>query len=123
MIVTTADSTTGTNSTGTLTITNGLIESGNVLNRFDLSNDPAGTTNANDQLVINGEPCAQIYATPGYSGLNPHPVELRYASALRRWLIENIDAATLPAGQDFYVVVDEAALTNAAAPPGKIARR
>ena len=62
-----------------------------------------------DQLVINGEPCAQIYATPGYSGLNPHPVELRYASALRRWLIENIDAATLPAGQDFYVVVDEAA--------------
>jgi hypothetical protein len=62
-----------------------------------------------DQSVINGEPCAQIHATAGYSGVNAHPIELRYSSALQRWRIENIDGATLPAGQDFYVVVDESA--------------
>jgi hypothetical protein len=59
--------------------------------------------------VINGEPCAQIHVMPGYSGVDAHPIELRYVSALRRWRIENSDAAIQPADQDFYVVIDEAA--------------
>ena len=62
-----------------------------------------------DHFVINGEPCAQIHVMPGYSGVDAHPIELRYVSALRRWRIENSDAAILPADQDFYVVIDEAA--------------
>jgi rhamnogalacturonan endolyase len=44
----------GTNAAGTLTVTNSVSEGGNVVNRFDLSNDPTGLTNANDQLVIYG---------------------------------------------------------------------
>nr|UXE44817.1 hypothetical protein Hi04_10k_c3780_00005 [uncultured bacterium] len=44
----------GTNSPGTLIVTNGITEPGSILNKFDLSNDPTGTTNASDQLVIYG---------------------------------------------------------------------
>jgi autotransporter-associated beta strand protein len=37
-----------------LTVTNTLTELGRVLNQFDLSNDPTGTTNANDTVTIYG---------------------------------------------------------------------
>ncbi len=44
----------GTNSPGTLTLATNLSLTGRTLNDFDLSNDPSGTTNANDLLVVNG---------------------------------------------------------------------
>jgi autotransporter-associated beta strand protein len=44
----------GTNSPGTLTLATNLSLAGRTLNDFDLSNDPTGTTNASDLLVVNG---------------------------------------------------------------------
>jgi autotransporter-associated beta strand protein len=44
----------GTNAAGTLTVSNGLTEPGGVLNQFDLSNDPTGTTKTNDRVSIVG---------------------------------------------------------------------
>ncbi len=44
----------GTNSGGNLIVSNQLVELGSVLNQFDLSNDPTGTTNANDLLTVYG---------------------------------------------------------------------
>jgi rhamnogalacturonan endolyase len=44
----------GTNSAGTLTVSNNLTELGNVLNLFDLSGDPTGTTKTNDRVSIIG---------------------------------------------------------------------
>jgi len=39
---------------GTLTITGGLTESGGVINRFDLSNDPTGLIKTNDEIMVIG---------------------------------------------------------------------
>ncbi len=61
-----------------------------------------------DQPVINGEPCAQIYVQQSGTA-NPHPTQLRYVSALKRWRIENADNVLLPNNTSFMVVVDEAA--------------
>jgi autotransporter-associated beta strand protein len=44
----------GTNSPGTLTIASNLTLSGRTLNDFDLSDDPTGTTETNDLLVVTG---------------------------------------------------------------------
>lgn len=44
----------GTNAAGTLTVTNGVVELGGVLNQFDLSNDPSGATRTNDRVTIIG---------------------------------------------------------------------
>ncbi len=44
----------GTNAAGTLTVSNNLTELGNVLNQFDLSSDPTGTTKTNDRVSIVG---------------------------------------------------------------------
>ena len=43
-----------TNSAGTLTVSNDLAELGNVLNQFDLSKDPTGTTKTNDRINVIG---------------------------------------------------------------------
>lgn len=45
----------GVASPGTLTITNGLTLSGGVTNRFDVSDDPTGTTKANDIIRVIGD--------------------------------------------------------------------
>ena len=72
--------------------------------------DAGGTSYTQlNQATINGEPCAQILAQRGQAQANPHPIQLRYVSAAGRWRIENVDGATLPAGADFFVLVDEAA--------------
>ena len=44
----------GTNSPGTLTVTNGVTELGGVVNQFDLYNDPSGVTRTNDRIAIIG---------------------------------------------------------------------
>jgi rhamnogalacturonan endolyase len=44
----------GTNSAGTLTVSNSLAEQGNVLNQFDLSSDQTGITRTNDCVSIVG---------------------------------------------------------------------
>jgi rhamnogalacturonan endolyase len=44
----------GTNSAGTLTVSNSLAELGNVLNQFDLSSDQTGITRTNDRVSIVG---------------------------------------------------------------------
>ncbi len=44
----------GIGSAGTLTISNSLAESGGVINRFDLSDDPTGLVKSNDQIKVIG---------------------------------------------------------------------
>ncbi len=44
----------GTNSPGTLTVSNGVTELGGVVNQFDLYNDPNGVTRTNDRIAIIG---------------------------------------------------------------------
>jgi autotransporter-associated beta strand protein len=44
----------GIGGAGTLTITNGLTESGGINNRFDLSDDPTGLVKTNDQINVVG---------------------------------------------------------------------
>ena len=44
----------GTNSPGTLTVSNGVTELGGVINQFDLYNDPSGATRTNDRVAIIG---------------------------------------------------------------------
>jgi fibronectin-binding autotransporter adhesin len=44
----------GTNSPGTLTVSNNVTELGSVLNRFDLSNDASGVAKTNDVIDITG---------------------------------------------------------------------
>jgi autotransporter-associated beta strand protein len=61
----------GTNQAGTLTVSNQLTLSGNVVCSFDLSSDPSGTTNANDRInvvgnfVLNGTNSIEITALGG----------------------------------------------------------
>jgi autotransporter-associated beta strand protein len=45
----------GNGSPGTLTITNGLTLSGSTTNRFDLSDDPAGSSKTNDVIRVIGD--------------------------------------------------------------------
>jgi autotransporter-associated beta strand protein len=45
----------GLGAPGTLTITNGLSLAGNVINRFDLSDNPNGTTKTNDRIAVVGD--------------------------------------------------------------------
>lgn len=80
------------------------------LNAFAWATPEVGDTSYTllDQPVINGEPCAQIYAQQSGTA-NPHPTQLRYVSALKRWRIENADNTLLPNNTSFMVVVDEAA--------------
>jgi hypothetical protein len=80
------------------------------LNAFFWSTPEVGDTSYTvlDTPIINDEPCAQIYAQQSGT-LNPHPTQLRYVSALKRWRIENADNVLLPNATSFNVVVDEAA--------------
>jgi hypothetical protein len=80
------------------------------LNAYFWSTPEVGDTSYTvlDQPVINGEPCAQIHVQQGGTA-NPHPTQLRYVSALKRWRIENADGALLPNNTSFHVIVDEAA--------------
>lgn len=76
-----------TNSAGTLTVSNQLTEPGSVLNQFDLSRDPTGTTNANDRvnivgnLVVSGTNTIQINPLDGFLGGGVYPL-LSYSGTL-----------------------------------------
>jgi len=77
----------GTNSTGTLTVSNSLSELGTVSNLFDLSSDPTGTTNANDRvniignLVLTGTNTIAINQPNGWLGNGVYPL-LQYSGTL-----------------------------------------
>jgi autotransporter-associated beta strand protein len=45
----------GIGGAGTLTISNSITEAGGIINRFDLSDDPAGTSKTNDQIRVVGD--------------------------------------------------------------------
>lgn len=75
------------------------------LNAFVWTAPAAATATAIDHVLLNGEPCGRIYA--GNGNLNLHPIGVAYSQ--NRWSIVNLDNATIPAGAQFYVVVDEAA--------------
>jgi autotransporter-associated beta strand protein len=45
----------GVGAAGTLTINNSLTESGGIINRFDLTDDPTGTMKTNDQINVIGD--------------------------------------------------------------------
>ena len=70
----------GTNSAGVLTISNSLVELGNVLNRFDLSSDPTAVAKANDRihvagnLVLSGTNTIEIHQLDGYLGDGVYPL-------------------------------------------------
>jgi fibronectin-binding autotransporter adhesin len=70
----------GTNSAGTLTVSNNLIELGNVLNLFDLSGDPTGITRTNDcvnvvgNLVLSGTNTIAINQPDGSLGNGVYPL-------------------------------------------------
>jgi fibronectin-binding autotransporter adhesin len=70
----------GTNVAGTLTVSNGLTELGNVLNQFDLSSDPTGLTNASDRvnvvgnLVLNGTNTIEVEQLNGFLGSGVYPL-------------------------------------------------
>jgi len=103
-----------TNSAGTLIVSNSLIELGNVLNQFDLSNDPAGVAKTNDRvniignLVVTGTNTIQISQPDGFLGGGVYPL-LSYSGALTGGLTNFALSGTF---------IQPAVLTN---PPGMIA--
>lgn len=104
----------GANAPGTLTITNGLTEQGGVLNQFDLSNDPSGTTRTNDRvaiignLTLSGTNTIEITQLDGALGPGLYPL-FTYTGTLSGGL------SNLALGGNF---IQPVALTN---PPGQIA--
>jgi len=76
------------------------------LNAFVWTAPDAGTATAIDHVLLNGEPCGRLHVANG--NLNPHPVDVVYEQ--NRWTITNTDGGAMPAGAQFNVVVDEAAI-------------
>ena len=58
-----------------------------------------------DHPALNNTPSATPFVQALDGVLNPHPVGVYYLSFLGRWQIRNLDAATIPAGKEFVVVV------------------
>jgi autotransporter-associated beta strand protein len=104
----------GTNAAGTLTVSNGLTELGDVLNQFDLSSDPTGATKTNDRvglignLTLTGTNVIAINQTDGSLGTGVYPL-FQYSGTLTGGL------TNLTLTGNFLQFV---ALTN---PPGMIA--
>jgi hypothetical protein len=74
------------------------------------SNQPTASTTVLDHPLLNGNRCAAPHVALGGNGaLNPHPIGVRYDTALQRWYARNEDAAAMPAGAQLFVVVDPAA--------------
>lgn len=95
---------------GTLTISNSLTESGGVINRFDLSNDPAGLVKTNDQIKVVG--------TLAVSGNNPIRVNLLNGPLLNGvYTLINYSSFT-GSLTNFTLINANGILTN---PPGAIA--
>jgi autotransporter-associated beta strand protein len=104
----------GTNSAGNLIVSNQLVELGSVLNQFDLSNDPTGTTNANDlltvygNLTLSGTNIIQVNQLNGVLGAGVYSL-IRYSGSLAGGLGNLVLNGTF---------LQPVSLTN---PPGEIA--
>lgn len=104
----------GTNSPGTLTVTNGLAEQGGVLNQFDLYSDPSGATRTNDRvniigsLTLTGTNIIEVTQPDGALGPGLYPL-FTYTGSLTGGL------ANLTLSGTF---IQPVVLTN---PPGQIA--
>ncbi|MGD0649969.1 MAG: autotransporter-associated beta strand repeat-containing protein [Verrucomicrobiia bacterium] len=117
----------GTNVPGTLSISNGLTEAGGVMNYFDLSDDPTGTTKTNDlilvngNLTLNGQNIIQINMLNGSLPLNTNYPLFQYSGTLSGGL-SNLTvnavspsftlALTNPPGQIALLVISNRAPTN-----------
>lgn len=103
----------GTNSAGTLVVTNGVTLLG-TLNQFDLSNDPTGSAQTNDivqvdgNLALSGTNVIQINQLNGFLGGGIYPL-FKYTGALLGGLSNVVLGGTF---------IQPVALTN---PPGMIA--
>jgi rhamnogalacturonan endolyase len=103
-----------TNAAGTLTVSNSLTELGNVLNQFDLSNDPTGITKTNDRVnivgnfVVTGTNTIQINQPDGFLGGGVYPL-FSYSGTLTGGLTNFALSGTF---------IQSVVLTN---PPGAIA--
>jgi hypothetical protein len=78
------------------------------LNAFAWLAAAAATSTAIDHPLLNDEPCGRVYVSNGGGNSNPHPIGIEYVQ--NRWTIVNLDGGTMPAGAQFNVVVDEAAI-------------
>ena len=115
----------GTNVAGTLTISNGLTEAGGVVNYFDLSDDPTGTTKTNDlinvigNLTLSGTNTIPVNMLNGQAfdwHLSVDPVqrhaERRHLQSHRQWDSSSLSYLTNLPGQIALVVLSTRAPTN-----------
>jgi autotransporter-associated beta strand protein len=94
---------------GTLTISNSLTESGGVINRFDLSDDPTGLVKTNDQVKVTG--------ALAVSGINPIRVNLLNGPLLNGTYTLFKYASFTGNLTNFTLINANGVLTN---PPGEI---
>ncbi len=65
-----------------------------------------GSSMTIDHPAFNAKPAAKPVLTQFWDGVyNPHPVGFRYNTTTARWVIENEDAAPMPAGANFNVLL------------------
>jgi autotransporter-associated beta strand protein len=89
----------GNGSSGTLTFSNDLSEAGNVINNFDLSNDPTGTVKTNDFLLVlgnltfNGTNTIQVNPLDGSIPANSTYKLIQYGGSLTGALQTNLVVA------------------------------
>jgi fibronectin-binding autotransporter adhesin len=107
----------GTNAAGTLSISNGLTETGGVINRFDLTDDPSGLVKTNDrtnvtgQFSLSGTNTVQIGRLNSFLSLGTYSL-VSYSGSLSGGL-SNLTLGGSPSSAGLY-----GSLTN---PPGAIA--
>ncbi len=94
---------------GTLTIIGPLTESGGVINRFDLSNDPIGLVKTNDQI--------KVITTLTVSGINPIRVNLLDGPLLNGTYRLFQCSSLVGSITNFTLINANGVLTN---PPGEI---
>lgn len=84
-------------------------ESYNAFRQVASSANTLGNFTLIDHTPINGQRCARIHVAQAPTGtLNNHHIGVFYSPARARWAIFNEDLAAMPAGAQFFVLVDPA---------------